>query len=297
MKIHNRNSFFKYCTAETLKIILSSQRVRWSSPLRFNDPFDHLFRISASDNPSDHKDWFLEQCEKYVFGAQEPRLTHPIPHSTALLMLRRIAHDLDRGEFLKEMEDAFREGVENARKYLDSVNEYWDSQIKSARIFCVTEEPNNLLMWSHYTGSYSGAVLEIKCIEELDTPLCAARKVEYRSQMPKVGSYKEMFMYAFGLAPPPSNKTLYYDLSFVKSNHWSYEKEWRCVTYVDMDGLYTDYKFYPEEITRIYLGCRMEKTDKQDILNILGSSFSHISVFDMIIDENEYKLLPVRINR
>ena len=72
-----------------------------------------MIRISSSDNPSDHRDWFLEQCEKYVFGDREPQFTHHSPHSTVLLMLRRIAQDLDRGEFLKKMEDAFRE--ENAR--------------------------------------------------------------------------------------------------------------------------------------------------------------------------------------
>ncbi len=37
---HDRRVFYKYVTAEVAKIILTTRRLRWSSPLLFNDPFD-----------------------------------------------------------------------------------------------------------------------------------------------------------------------------------------------------------------------------------------------------------------
>src|SRR2546426_7863251 len=35
--------FFKFCTAKVAKLNLSTRRLRFSSPLRFNDPFDCYF--------------------------------------------------------------------------------------------------------------------------------------------------------------------------------------------------------------------------------------------------------------
>ena len=37
---HDRRVLYKYVTAEVAKIILTTRRLRWSSPLLFNDPFD-----------------------------------------------------------------------------------------------------------------------------------------------------------------------------------------------------------------------------------------------------------------
>jgi hypothetical protein len=37
---HDRQVFYKYMTARTARIVLSTRKLRWSSPLMFNDPFD-----------------------------------------------------------------------------------------------------------------------------------------------------------------------------------------------------------------------------------------------------------------
>ncbi len=38
--MHERRYFYKYVSANTAKIILSTRTLRWSSPVLFNDPFD-----------------------------------------------------------------------------------------------------------------------------------------------------------------------------------------------------------------------------------------------------------------
>jgi hypothetical protein len=37
---HDRQFFFNYVTAAVAKIVLTTRKLRWSSPLLFNDPFD-----------------------------------------------------------------------------------------------------------------------------------------------------------------------------------------------------------------------------------------------------------------
>src|SRR5262245_43309165 len=39
-RVHDRETFFKYMSASTAKLVLSNRTLRWSSPLLFNDPFD-----------------------------------------------------------------------------------------------------------------------------------------------------------------------------------------------------------------------------------------------------------------
>lgn len=296
MKNHNRESFFKYFTADTLKKVLETQRFRWSAPKRFNDPFDHLFMISDEDSPDEHKAWFLAETEKIVFSTESPQTSHPSIYSAGLIRLRRFSNKMNRADFRAQMELAFEEGKMRAIKYLDSVNKEWEQAIETARIFCVSEEPQNLLMWAHYGGEHSGAVIELKCIEDFDTPLCAARKVEYRSKMPKLGSFKEMFLNGLGQAPTPTNEKLYYDLAFVKSENWAYEQEWRCITYRNEPGDYSDYKFYPDEIANVYLGCRMKHEDKFEILQIIKKHYVHAAVFQMKVDKQEYRLLSEKID-
>ena len=38
---HDRRFFYKYVAACTARIVLASRKLRWSSPVLFNDPFDN----------------------------------------------------------------------------------------------------------------------------------------------------------------------------------------------------------------------------------------------------------------
>ncbi len=37
--------FYKYCTAETAKLVLKNRSRKWSGPLEFNDPLDTQFDL------------------------------------------------------------------------------------------------------------------------------------------------------------------------------------------------------------------------------------------------------------
>jgi hypothetical protein len=41
MNYNDRRHFFRYTTAETARLNVDSRKLRWSSPLLFNDPFDY----------------------------------------------------------------------------------------------------------------------------------------------------------------------------------------------------------------------------------------------------------------
>ena len=49
---HDRRFFYKYMSAETARIILANRRLRWSSPILFNDPFDIHIQTPLSSTAS-----------------------------------------------------------------------------------------------------------------------------------------------------------------------------------------------------------------------------------------------------
>jgi hypothetical protein len=40
---HDKDYFYKYVSSETAKLIITNQKLKWSCPADYNDPFEHLF--------------------------------------------------------------------------------------------------------------------------------------------------------------------------------------------------------------------------------------------------------------
>jgi DUF2971 family protein len=106
-------------------------------------------------------------------------------------------------------------------------------------IFCLTERPDNHLMWVHYARNHTGFVLGFNArasfFRENNRVL---RKVIYR-RGPRVFSEADM------------------NVCFYKSAHWRYEQEWRCVrSFEGWESRVAGVE--PELITHIIFGSRME---------------------------------------
>ncbi len=106
-------------------------------------------------------------------------------------------------------------------------------------IFCLTEKPDNHLMWVHYARNHTGFVLGFNArasfFQENNRVL---RKVRYR-RGPKVFSEADI------------------NVCFYKSAHWKYEQEWRCVrSFVGAESRVAGIE--PNLITHIIFGSRME---------------------------------------
>jgi hypothetical protein len=68
MNYNDRRHFFKYTTAETAKLIISSRKLRWSSPLLFNDPFDHQTGFAFPFTGEEFSRAFIEASLRTIFG-------------------------------------------------------------------------------------------------------------------------------------------------------------------------------------------------------------------------------------
>lgn len=265
-RLHDRKSFIKYMSAETAIKVLESSSLRWSSPLLFNDPFDVPRELSFG----------ITADELHL--AAERTLTRLIlspPSDTSgfdprLRMILDIVKNGVSEELKSKMVASIRGGGESraiADAAMDELRNMWRQDLPNFRILCLTESPKHAAMWYHYADRYRGVALELKCIDELDSAWLMAKPVKYPVEKPAV--YTADGWAEIVLRPESAFEDMFNVAVYTKSPDWSYEAEWRIVSHkrpVDM-GLFTDYKFSPQELGAIYFGPMTSPDDRIKLLN------------------------------
>lgn len=126
--------------------------------------------------------------------------------------------------------------------------------------FCsFSEDPNNILMWTHYANNHSGIVVGFEFPElENNNNL---QKVNYRNKLQniEIANYADFIL---GNADEYLDEILT-DFS-IKSEHWSYEKEWRI--WRDKEGYY---RYNLGNIKEIHFGLNTSIETKAIILRLL----------------------------
>src|SRR5579862_6421181 len=110
---------------------------------------------------------------------------------------------------------------------------------QSVGILSLTEKPDNLLMWGHYSRGHTGFVLGLDTEDESFRALLGKsailRKVHYTKVRPGRGF--DLGSYAQGpvayVGPMSERESLNEEWLFSKSTDWEYEQEWRFVRWLE----------------------------------------------------------------
>lgn len=175
-------SIFKYVSFENLGHILNGS-VRITQPKAFNDPFELLPEIN---------------------------LTNDINGFSLNLT------SLQREKEPARLSDNFESKNCNDVASRDTLNGLNDL----IGIFCVSENPNSLLMWSHYADEYKGAVVEFDESHEFFTGLFP---VSYEENRPKL-DWESM--------PDDNGQVRLSELCY-KPKAWEYEAEKRIARFLN----------------------------------------------------------------
>ncbi|MGA2445872.1 MAG: DUF2971 domain-containing protein [Opitutaceae bacterium] len=270
-RTHDRQSFFKYMSAATANIVLTSHTLRWSSPILFNDPFDVPREMSFGLTSVD----IGQALARRMAGLIE----HP-PENTADLepRLRLIIDTVRKGippELKVELFDGLKATATSHRPTggsMDALRAMWRTLLPDFRILCLTESPAHLAMWCHYADRYRGVVLELRCDDELDSAWLAAKPVTYPLAKPAVytaDGWAELLTLRSELAI----RTMFDVAAFTKAPDWSYENEWRITSFKRPTdtGPFTDYKLHPKELLAVYLGPMIAATDRDAIVALTAN--------------------------
>ena len=170
--------------AWALKVI-SEQTIKFTHPKDFNDPFDCIVSV---------ENWIVTSK---IFRKNYPNEMPPSP-SNSILEAQAAKNRLKQFNF-------FRDGYEKIG------------------LLCLSENPLNILMWSHYSKNHTGFVVEFKLpIEENHTNSYIWDKEKRIAGMPV--KYGKDFHF-LNIIPTPIDKVK--SIIFSKYDIWEYEKEVR----------------------------------------------------------------------
>lgn len=200
------------------------------------------------------------------------------PTSRWLLeMVRRlISHGIKPQDLITELGDI--PDASDAR-IEEKLREFFNDQfVSTARVICVAPEYDNDALWVSYADHFKGCVLGFKHIPSLSTPFLAAQRVTYSEHLPTVGSGMDFLLYG---GTDELKRATFDAVCFTKKHHWSYQQEWRAVTWRPEEGEATfgDYKFYPEELESVTLGTEASPETEASVAELLRSIYPQCTLF------------------
>lgn len=248
---------YKYLTPEnTLRVLDGS--VRLTQPGAFNDPFEMVPELHVPED-------FEPKDISISFDILAPR-RQPSVGDLAVDFKSDHCNDI------------------NSRIILSALN-------KSIGILCLSKNESSLLMWSHYAGEYSGAVIEFDEDHEFFTGLF---NIEYREHRPK----KDISSYLNSKLPIPIAELC------VKPKVWEYEKEYRIVRNLSDCKPVGEYDVFPvyvmdiplEAIKSVTLGERMPVATQRDIWNKIKHTNISLNLAAIANWGYEFRNEPIKFN-
>lgn len=222
----------------------------FASPLSFNDPFDCRPNFEIQGNRADLVKYF-----EGVIGRHMPELSRDARRAEA----RRRVSDPDCDPRLPKNMTGFR-------------HMYHETVTSHVGVMCLSEVHDDILMWAHYADSHRGVCLIFDPTEEF---MSTAQPVKYRKVRPRVNpivnSYDEMLEAAM----------------FTKSDHWSYEQEWRILQYKKGSGVYT---IPTASLRQVILGAEISEQDRMRICQWSADAPNRIDITSATLSHNEFKV-------
>lgn len=284
--------FYKYASPEATLAILRSRAVRYSSPLTFNDPFDVQSGLHIDFDLNTLQEKILDRLYELAVATNEPTVDPADVWGKLVLEVRR--HFATQGFPRERWEALSAESFERMagiiRTYQQEYQQkWWNTFLPSVRAFCVSEDRDNLLMWSHYAKEHTGTVMEFWSLPDEDNPLSVARPIEYVATPPPFFTESEWLDDLTGIKQLDSS-ALYHRYAICKSRHWSYEREWR-VWYPKANGeLYEYMPIRESEFKAIYVGCRAEPEFIGETVTLARAAFPNIRILQAKKNDGSYSL-------
>jgi hypothetical protein len=140
-------------------------------------------------------------------------------------------------------------------------------------ICALTTDAHNPLMWSHYADEHRGICIQLDASCDL------------RNLFPQPVEYSNTYPVMADIFRPRAERADV--LPFLrKSEHWSYEKEWRLV---DPHHVRAPRPFSPRALTAVIFGLRTSQQDKDYVLRLLDEREKKYKVRPAVYDAVEAK--------
>lgn len=274
-------------TLDTAKIVLESGRLRWQSPCQFND-LSEMQRMPRLE-PEYNEAWLIyaRTLVDLIYNKNVIDFTVYSPWTQKILLqiLQLNISNYSEEDALKNIEKKIpaceSEVGDRLRKIIESKND------GTLRCFCLSEDENNATMWAHYGDVNKGCMFGFGHLEEKGTQFLAAEKVSYTADPPVVGSALDILLYGPSAA---LNKRTRLAIFCNKEINWAYEKEWRVMINRSAPNQekFSDLLFYPEELTSVTFGLKVQDKDREEMLKLIAKTYPHCGVFEIKLNNGTF---------
>ena len=195
---HERRFFYKYTTARVAKTILTTRKLRWSSPILFNDPFDVTQELRFAFDEAELSAALNERwMSLFEEGASPSSVKHPLV--AYLLEASMRASPAARQAMARERRNTAPTFNPAQTQWLTEIKGIWKEIVPTMRILCLSELNDVTPMWQHYADGYKGVVLEYSPPDAIDSVFLAARPVIYQDAPPAIADPNKWVSWVLGL--------------------------------------------------------------------------------------------------
>jgi Protein of unknown function (DUF2971) len=283
-------ALYKYMTADGAIRLFRKGMLRFTQPSEFNDPFEMQPFLKGLADESTLENQFHNGFGKTL----DPQIDEMFEK---LHLTDEQRATIDRQALKLLVQAQAPRGLELFKSFARIVTPVISGQIyktsnENLGMLCLTEKPENLLMWAHYADHHRGAVIEFdekheffsRRVSEADD-FRHFRKVVYAETRPN------LFLNEFNAV----------DFFYFKSKEWQYEQEWRLIVPLnDWSDRIEDppnlpiclFSYPPACISAIAVGVRMPQQCKLELSQLLRNNpqFRHIKVEQIELDQHVFAL-------
>ncbi len=270
--VHPPAILYKYTTAETARIILSTGRLRRQSPLRYNDPLDSQWDPLWQLQTPEAKEYERSLIEQALIdpsswpGDCDPEMRAAMDRERASIApLQGVARDRAVAEFV-------RDAMSSSSPPEAMVRRMQDMQ-RRLRVLCLCETERCMLMWSHYAEEHRGVVLGFDTAAMEQGARRPFEQVQYLDGPPVLIDEKAWIgSCVFGT----DRDAAMHEREWVLTKHssWKYEREWRSVWIAEpgTPGDFEDYPFPRPALVEIIAGCRYDPSRATELQSLAHAS-------------------------
>jgi hypothetical protein len=269
--------FYKYMSAGTATVVLKNATLRWSTPRTFNDPLDVQFDLHVDVDRVSVKALALEKMWDAHYGE------NPAPAGNDLGVIiqafRGRFPKWDRERFALEFGPTIDKSIDDFLNNLPCFHADVRELMVDSKILCLTTNPANDLMWTHYGDQHRGVALRFRTVPGLDSPWTEARPINYVRDLPLLMD-EEFMSDAMAGRVRLDGVELSRRLVYTKSKSYEYEQEWRIYSGAGRNPAapYEDLGFSPLELDAIIFGCRTTAADRDMIRDMVRPRYPHAEI-------------------
>ncbi|MGB9429644.1 MAG: DUF2971 domain-containing protein [Gammaproteobacteria bacterium] len=276
---------YKYLDVSGAKLTLGNRTFKHAKPSDFNDTEDLTIQ---SIFPEDTE----EALKKIVSSFTDVILRHldeePTCSSPMKEKIRGIqkgcranpnAVELVRAELMNSGKRIYDVEYhrDRAQAYIAEINEF----MQSYRVFCVSTHKDSERMWTEYAEKHKGISLRIQPNLAKDSKFQLFHPVIYREKRPSLFKDTLEFIAEALFGDHETRiKEIVERIIYTKTLDWHHEGEYRLAIPIMKDEEpWITLPYHPEEITELYLGLEMEKSDVEDIVSLARIVNRDVTIF------------------